>query len=586
VLGYDPVQRYVEAIEEHDSAWGAFPTVTFRFSNMLDVDSLKQDGVVNFVDITPSASDRDWRWGWRWTYDGNRSAYVCESRLIVQRPLGAPLVAGNVYAVYVTTEVLDADGEPVTRSGNLSSVLGDDAPADQRLAAVHEAYAPLRDYLAEEDIDPDTILTATVITAGRVRDTMAELADLVGAQPAPTASEWTLCGEEATSPCPQHAAEHARACGTGNAAFDEYHALVALPVFQEGEAPYLTSGGGIVVDAPQRSEQVCLALTVPTGEMPGAGWPLVVFAHGTGGSFRSHVRDEVAGVLAEASIPGADGVGFAVLGIDQVQHGPRRGSSEVSPDQLFFNFGNPAAARGNALQGAADQLGLARFAAELDVTVESTNIRVDPDRVYFFGHSQGATHGSLALPYSTTYGASVLSGNGAGLAESLVSKQSPVNIPALLPVLLADPNLGTDQARLHPVLGLLQQWMDVADPLSFAQQVSNVPDDPPLVRSVFATYGLGDTYSPPRTLAGFVLAGQLALVDNSGVDQDDPVSELTPVEAPLAGNSNGATVGFRQYEPAEDSDGHFVVFDVARANEDMVRFFATAAGGETPTIGN
>jgi len=43
-----------------------------------------------------------------------------------------------------------------------------------------------------------------------------------------------------------------------------------------------------------------------------------------------------------------------VLGIDQVAHGPRRGSSTASPDDLFFNFTNPAAARGNALQGAAD----------------------------------------------------------------------------------------------------------------------------------------------------------------------------------------------------------------------------------------
>ena len=41
----------------------------------------------------------------------------------------------------------------------------------------------------------------------------------------------------------------------------------------------------------------------------------MVFAHGTGGSYRSHVREEVAGVLATSAPK------FAVLGIDQVEHG-------------------------------------------------------------------------------------------------------------------------------------------------------------------------------------------------------------------------------------------------------------------------
>src|SRR5439155_1044339 len=82
--------------------------------------------------------------------------------------------------------------------------------------------------------------------------------------------------------------------------FDELHALVKLPIFQAGTAPYLTpaDGGAISMDAGAakvaRTEDVCLSLSVPKGAAPAGGWPTVVFAHGTGGSFRSHILDGVA----------------------------------------------------------------------------------------------------------------------------------------------------------------------------------------------------------------------------------------------------------------------------------------------------
>ena len=73
----------------------------------------------------------------------------------------------------------------------------------------------------------------------------------------------------------------------------------------------------------------------------------------TGGSFRSHATDGSGDRMAKQ--------GIAMLGIDQVGHGTRRGTSTESPDDIFFNFTNPPAAEGNVLQGAADQLTLVRF---------------------------------------------------------------------------------------------------------------------------------------------------------------------------------------------------------------------------------
>jgi hypothetical protein len=584
VLGFDPVMRYVEAIEAADRGWGTYPTVIFRFSGVIDAESLKSDGKLSFVDISADEAQRQPSAGWEWQYTSGPNAYVCGSRLLVRRPAGAPLVPGHVYAVYFSTGVLDPDGEPVERSPNLAAVLGDDEPSDRKLGAVHQAYEPLRQYLAEQEIDPETLLNATVITVGNVRDTMRDLADEVASAPLPKASHWVRCAKGVESPCPERDAEQGRACGGTQEAYAEYQALVSLPIFQEGSAPYLESGGGIVLGEPQRTEQVCLSLTVPKGNMPGEGWPLVVFAHGTGGSFRSHVTSSVAGALSKAPLPGGDSIGLAVLGIDQVQHGTRRGKSDQDPEDLFFNFANPAAARGNPLQGAADQLALARFAAKLDVDVDSTTLRIDPAKIFFFGHSQGSTEGSLMLPFATDYRTSVLSGNGASIRESLVSKTSPVNIKSLLPLLLGDRELATDLGGYHPVLGLIQQWMDPADPLNFAAALAVSPVAEVGARNVFATYGLDDTYSPPATLQAFVLAGGFAWVDNSGFTPER-FAGLKSVDPPLAGNLGTVTLGFRQYEAATGSDGHFVAFDVDQANEDMVRFLAMAANGDTPAIG-
>ena len=201
------------------------------------------------------------------------------------------------------------------------------------------------------------------------------------------------------------------------------------------------------------------------------------------------------------------------------------------------------------------------------------------------------------LPYGDTFKAAVLSGNGASLKDSLRTKTKPVNIADGLPIVLQDPMIigqtpANRQAFLdvHPVLSLLQQWIDPADPLNYARPMTRAPIGTHTAKHVFQTYGLGDTYSPPVTLATFALAGGLAIVENAAVSAPDAIGGGTPVSAPLSGNVMVAaapfTLGVREYQPASGDDGHFVVFDVPAANADMVRFFTGAMGGAVPAIGN
>jgi hypothetical protein len=133
------------------------------------------------------------------------------------------------------------------------------------------------------------------------------------------------------------------------------------------------------------------------------------------------------------------------------------------------------------------------------------------------------------------------------------------------------------------VLTLLQQWIDPADPLNFARLIGSPPAGH-VMKSTFETYGLGDSYAPPITLDNFSIAGRFLHVEPMLID-----ISLTHGAPPVAGNLSAGmiTLGMRQYDPADgtDDDGHFVVFDVPQANEDMVRFLSMAASGQVPAIG-
>jgi len=258
---------------------------------------------------------------------------------------------------------------------------------------------------------------------------------------------------------------------------------------------------------------------------------------------------------------------------------------------LFFNFLNPDAARGNPLQGAADQLSLYRLAQALSIPGE--DIEINGNRVVFFGHSQGSTQGSLMLPYAAYPGA-VLSGNGAGLRYSLLNKTKPVDISRALPLVLWDaaPDGTLKMGEFHPALGILQQWIDAADPYNFADIAGIRPEPDQSPHHIFQTYGIDDSYAPPLTLFADAIAAGL---DNAplpaGVDPDEnnQTGQLPPAEDPISGNrtidGEAYTLAMRQYDPPSDSDGHFVAFDVPQANQDVVNFLFSLAERETPTVG-
>jgi hypothetical protein len=602
LLGYDLVKRWLTDLENTVDGFSTYPTVYFRFNAGVDIGgTLKAAGAVQFVDITDPMNPVSL--GFNWVATTDRNSYICNNWMGVRPQFGVPLKPGHTYTVFIASSAKDSNGQAITPSDDLVKLLGAQPPTDPVLAMQWPKYQPLRTALTATLPPPSppgvlaisvpggSILNATVFTVGHPNAIGPKLAAAVAAATAPTASGWVRCGDGQPDPCPQ--ASGPRACpASPDPTFDELHALVTLPIFQTGTEPYTNPpDGDFMLDSMgnpqvQRTEQVCMALTVPKGATPGV--PVVLYAHGTGGSFRSHVSEGVAARLA--NVDGTTHI--AVLGIDQVETGPRRGASMDSPDNLFYNFANPGAARGNPLQGAADQLSLLRFIAGFDLMAAAspTNAEIKFGPVAFWGHSQGATEGGIAMPYATGVLGAVLSGEGASLMDALINKTNPVNIAAALPVALEDPKVDIN----HPVLSLLQGDLGLVDPLNHAMALVKAPIAAANQKHIFQPFGQGDTYAPPATEETFALAAMLTEAAPPAGVTDMPMWMNSPPPVPVGGNAMVTPPGgmnmaitaiVRQYAPDATYDGHFVAFKNMAAEADVDHFLADALARKTPMVG-
>jgi hypothetical protein len=588
VLGYDLVARYAAFIDANEDGFSTYPTITVRFSGAIDFSSLSQPLALQWLELDPGGAVPV---GFVWTMTTGRNQYVCNNALSARPQLGLPLKPGTQFAFVVSTDVTTADGKSIAVPSDLTALLSDSAPTDASLASAYATYAPLRTWAAANG-GTSKVLDATIFTTSNASTLAQTVVNTVTSAPAPTATSWTLCNGTNVSPCPQATGD--RACGTPDPAFYELHALVTLPIVQSGTEPYLDpTQGGDVADgsgnvAVTRTEQVCMALTVPKTTMPAGGFPLVVYAHGTGGSFRSHVPEGVAANLTAATSSAAAATPMAVLGIDQVETGTRRGTSTESPDNLFYNFANPAASRGNPLQGAADQASLLQFAKTLTVDSSVTGSALKfAATIAFWGHSQGATEGGIALPYVKGYAGAVLSGEGASLVDALLTKINPVDVAAVVPVVLED----TAVDVYHPALALFQTALDEADPLNHAVGIAASPQTAIGAKHLFQPYGLGDTYAPPVTQQTFAVAARLGVATQpTSLTSPDSIGGITPVPVPASGNlSDGAnpiTAFLREYQPGATYDGHFVAFQNADAEQDVATFLADVVSGAVPKVGH
>jgi hypothetical protein len=525
VFGIDPLDRVLDAIEADLDGFSVNAAVYFRFTRPVDTATLRTaanpdtgaPATVFLVDLDdPAAAIPAFV-----RFAADRNKYVCPNHLVLHPSWGHPLRPLATYAAIVTTGVrtlppagggAGALGDAAAPLDDLPVLLGATAPADAALKRAWDAYAPLRAYLATGALGDAAVAGAAVFTTGDPNAPMRALRDFFhpGGDAAPAAdlpvlSDVTACGAGEVDACltpgwadrpeAQAGGRDPRACpAQAPSGYTEFHARIRLPVFQEGTPPFAGEGGAIRVvegrPAVVRYEEVCAAVAIPDGTMPEGGWPLVIYGHGTGGSFRSGMSQ-----AAEYA-----GLGVAILSVDQAMHGPRRGI-ERDPGPLFYNFGNPPAARGNLLQGAADNFSLVRFARVFDGKLGALDVRFDPARIAYQGHSQGATTGPLFVPYEDGLRGAVFTGAGGSLVYGLLGKKLPYDASIGLKGGLQE--LHVDDA--HPALHLIQWYFDGTDPMLHGPAMARAPDGAPL--HVLDVVGWDDGYAPWRT--GVIFAASL-----------------------------------------------------------------------------
>jgi len=622
------VQRFVDAARGNGKGFGPNEAVFLRFSSpprycdscagaAACLTSCMGQGaqapIVYVVDLTrdaaqsfPVAPFDPVSYAWYATTASNH--YICAPYVALWPIVERPWLANHTYAVWVHSRLkgVAASVDPgvasdvaITPDTGFAAMLADSAPADAVQRAAWSVYEPLRAWLASaptypvklpgaigptdpkagQAVSKADVVGGTVFTVRDPTALMLAVATAVDAGAAPSVHDLVVCQSVAT----------AAACtDPATAAFTEVRGSIDLAVFQAGTAPYLDEGGAIVTDASgavlaQGSVTVPFALSVPDGVPPAGGWPVVVYAHGTGQTERSFIELGLAEALASVDVGGTGTkVGFAVLALEQVAHGVRRGAATLSSDRLFFNLENPAATLGNTLQAAADALAAGRALAPMDSAVATALGLGGPllagVATGFIGHSQGARAGVLAMAVAQGFAEVELSGGDALLVDSIMTRRFPFDYASRMPLIAAERVLVSSDrpldGRRHPLLSLMQDYFEEVDPANFAPSLSRANLGRGDKKNVLQVLGVGDDVTDNQV--GMHLARRLGVEfidgDASGLwGAGDSV-----VVPPVQNNASGLTLVTSIHKPAAGGNGHEVLFTNPTARGRAGQFFGSA----------
>ena len=548
--------KYRQAADSLEG-FGLNQAIFARFDGTLDapvlpdpMGSIADGASVYLVNIDPDSPERGERSPIAVRFRAEKTQTLAENHLIARPYPGFGLAEGTTYALVITNRI-----GGVKASATFEALMG--TGGDAKTMDARAAYQPLLDWLDEPGGDDrDDVVSAAVFTTQRATQIVPALRNGVLAAPAPVASNITV--------------------SSMTAGFTVFVGQYTAPNFQSGDVPYRDAPTGQIIVSgdtavAQRMEPMRFGLTVPAGAVPANGFPIAIYAHGTGGDHLSFVDDGTGAALAAQ--------GIAVISTDQVLHGPRNPTGDEQID--FFNVANPFAMRDNALQGTADAFAQLRLAQGMSFQDGARTIRFDATKVYFFGHSQGGLTGPGFVAFEPTLSGAVFSGTGGLLYLGLLYKTKPLDVSMLLATFLRDDPVDED----NPSLAMVQMWVERADGANYAPMFVRRPLGTP--RNIFQTEGFTDTYTPNPSIEAFAVAvgGDLVqLADTKDITGLTALRGRSVQAAPISGNVGGATAALGQYKQRSGSDGHFVVFDIAIAERQAASFLGTLAQTGTATV--
>jgi len=556
----------------------------------------------------------------------SRNNYICPNWLAVELIDGVPLRPATTYAVLLSDSLKPAGGGTFTADDDFTTMLSDAAPGEAAEFAAWETFAPLRDFLksSANSGEDGPQLSAGELVGGTVFTTAPNLDPFYGAREvvdaAPFAiSDLHVCDGPGDSPCStapglSESERDKRRCGESSPDYYEIQGRLRLPIFQEGIAPYASVGGAIDVDVDgpviRSTFDTCFAASIPKkSEFPESGWPVLIVADGTDGSFRGALRSTLAARVA------ADGI--ATLSVEPVLHGERRGDDDddglvdgLDIFQLVFNVFNPDSARDTVVQGALDQLSVIRLAERWtdDTLLDGPRIRFDASAMAFFGHSLGSNAGSLILPFTPSVRAAVFSGGGSNLPQALLAKEepkveNPVTNAWMTPKELLQAAFQERPDRqitsYHPMLILLNTYVNRSDADNTSRHLRREPLEDFDAKHILTYIGYVDSYTPLRA-AGSLAIGLGVEIANDTLfpgpcdNYEDPAEttacgysvnkwlKITPL--PASANLSGETAVARMLDQPPGKDGHAVAYE-AEELERIRSFIVSALKDEgAPTI--
>jgi len=552
----------VELLAGERPGFSPLTTVYFRFTAALDeaalpapADADEADSPIVLIDVDPDSPELGRRFPAHVAFHAAGTRFFSPNTLTVRPVPGIDLHPGRTYAVALLDGLRASDGSPVTGDEDFDALKGGADPH----------YATLFDALEAQSIAREDVLVAAMFTTSDPALEMDVAYEWIHAQDLPVVTDWARVGQTAR-------------VASYTASFETYELL-------SGEPPYMQFGDTVIrfddAGEPEvvNRRRVEVGLSVPVGDLPAEGVPILLYGHGTGGDEGSHLRNEG---------PELAGVGWAALGFEAALHGQRFEDGFMVENLLTSN---PVAAREVVRQTVIDMLLLYRmiaagaFTIPADVT-GADEIRFDTSRVAYMGHSQGAQEGAVLLGVEPTLQAAFLSAGGEAGIISVVDREirPGTTIACLLGTLVMEDC--EEMTEDHPVISLLvQPVLDPADPPAYNHRVLRERPEGWAAPSIAMTEGLNDAFTSPRGIEALAVALGLPIVE--------PVAQMTlPYElsglgslpAPVTGNLDVGGVmttgGLMQFP----DDGHFAIYANDDAENRYLRFFETLRDDGVPTL--
>jgi len=499
---------------------------------------------------------------------------------------GVPLQPGKAFAVVVTDAVRDAGGAPLVRGPSMNRIARGELPEGLEGDAARLYRAAL-----ESLEDAGTVDRAVGMAVFRTWDPKRRLARLIEAakaEPTPSLEGPMRIGET----------------------FDDYcvyeGVLRGIPLYQQGEPPYVETGGDIEFDAdgaPIRTgtTRARIVITIPRTDEPAEGWPLAVMIRTGGGGDRPLVdRGRRAEPGGEAVEPGTGPArqfaraGFAGISVDG-PHGGLRNITNGDEQFLVFNIQNPAALRGNLWQSALEVALTRNITRPIvidtsDCPGAAAQSSFAQEGMAVMGHSMGATIAPLVAASESPFRAFILSGAGGSWIENVVHKRSPIPTKPLAELLLGYIGIDRDLHEHDPFLSLLQWVGEPVDPPVYASQLRASGAHVLMLQGIVDTYILPPIANTTSLALGLPLGGPALDEGHPELGDFRPLREVLPFGAnaevafPVRANDDGRTRVVVQHAEGPVEDGHEVVFQTDGPKHQYRCFLESMRTDEVATV--